>query len=96
MCGIAGIFHYQDFQRPVDRDLLLATTRTLAHRGPESGRGPAPPRPLDRAARGPGLGGLGRRQQVAEGDELALVAHAEVRAVDLDPKIGRASCRERV
>jgi asparagine synthase (glutamine-hydrolysing) len=35
MCGIAGIFHYQDFQRPVDRDLLLATTRTLAHRGPD-------------------------------------------------------------
>jgi asparagine synthase (glutamine-hydrolysing) len=35
MCGIAGIFHYQDFQRPVDRDLLLAATRTLAHRGPD-------------------------------------------------------------
>ena len=35
MCGIAGTFHYSDPQRPVDRSLLLAVTRTLAHRGPD-------------------------------------------------------------
>lgn len=35
MCGIAGIFHFTDPARPVDRAVLLAMTRTLAHRGPD-------------------------------------------------------------
>ena len=35
MCGIAGIFHYGDPDRRVDRDLLFRMTRTLAHRGPD-------------------------------------------------------------
>ena len=35
MCGITGTFHYSDPQRPIDRELLLAMTRTLAHRGPD-------------------------------------------------------------
>lgn len=36
MCGIAGIFHYAEPERPVDRDLLVRMTRTLAHRGPDA------------------------------------------------------------
>src|SRR5579863_2241194 len=36
MCGIAGIFHYADPDRPVDRDLLGRMTRILAHRGPDA------------------------------------------------------------
>jgi asparagine synthase (glutamine-hydrolysing) len=35
MCGIAGIFHYADPQRPVDPATLGAMTRSLAHRGPD-------------------------------------------------------------
>jgi asparagine synthase (glutamine-hydrolysing) len=35
MCGIAGIFHYAEPDRPVDRRLLVAMTRRLAHRGPD-------------------------------------------------------------
>src|SRR5579862_1504341 len=35
MCGIAGIFHYREPWRQVDRDLLLKMTRTLVHRGPD-------------------------------------------------------------
>jgi asparagine synthase (glutamine-hydrolysing) len=36
MCGIAGIFNYADPDRPVDRELLVRMTRTLAHRGPDA------------------------------------------------------------
>jgi asparagine synthase (glutamine-hydrolysing) len=36
MCGIAGIYHYADPNRPVDRDLLGRMTRVLAHRGPDA------------------------------------------------------------
>ena len=36
MCGIAGIFNYADPDRPVDRDLLVRMTRSLAHRGPDA------------------------------------------------------------
>lgn len=36
MCGIAGIFHYADPDRPIDRDLLGRMTRILAHRGPDA------------------------------------------------------------
>jgi asparagine synthase (glutamine-hydrolysing) len=35
MCGIAGIFHYAEPDKSVDRDLLLRMTRVLAHRGPD-------------------------------------------------------------
>lgn len=35
MCGIAGVFHYNDPGRTVDRDLLVAMTRTIRHRGPD-------------------------------------------------------------
>jgi asparagine synthase (glutamine-hydrolysing) len=35
MCGIAGIFHYADRATPVDRPLLAAMTRAVAHRGPD-------------------------------------------------------------
>jgi asparagine synthase (glutamine-hydrolysing) len=35
MCGIAGIFHYRDPDRPVDRKQLESMTRILAHRGPD-------------------------------------------------------------
>ncbi len=35
MCGIAGIFHYAEPDRPVSRDLLERMTRSLAHRGPD-------------------------------------------------------------
>jgi asparagine synthase (glutamine-hydrolysing) len=35
MCGIAGLFHYQDPERPVATEVLLAMTRALAHRGPD-------------------------------------------------------------
>lgn len=35
MCGIAGIFHYADQERPVDRALLERMTRLIAHRGPD-------------------------------------------------------------
>lgn len=38
MCGIAGIFHFADSNRPVDRDVLDTMTDSLAHRGPD-GRG---------------------------------------------------------
>jgi asparagine synthase (glutamine-hydrolysing) len=35
MCGIAGIFHYAEPDRPVDRNILETMTRILAHRGPD-------------------------------------------------------------
>lgn len=35
MCGIAGILNF-DRQRPVDRNLVAAMTRALAHRGPDA------------------------------------------------------------
>lgn len=35
MCGVAGIFHYGDPARQVDKGLLTAMTRRLAHRGPD-------------------------------------------------------------
>ncbi len=35
MCGIAGIFEFEDQSRPIDRRVLLAMTRSLAHRGPD-------------------------------------------------------------
>ena len=35
MCGLAGILHF-DRSHPVDRDLLLRMTRTVAHRGPDA------------------------------------------------------------
>lgn len=35
MCGIAGIFHYAEPDRPVDEQLLRRMTRVLAHRGPD-------------------------------------------------------------
>jgi asparagine synthase (glutamine-hydrolysing) len=35
MCGLAGIFHYADPDRPVDRAVLTRMTRALAHRGPD-------------------------------------------------------------
>jgi len=34
MCGIAGIFHFDD-HRAVDREVLVRMTRTLVHRGPD-------------------------------------------------------------
>lgn len=36
MCGIAGIYNYADPDRPVDRNLLVAMTRSIAHRGPDA------------------------------------------------------------
>jgi asparagine synthase (glutamine-hydrolysing) len=36
MCGIAGIFHYRDRDRPIDRDALVGMTRALSHRGPDA------------------------------------------------------------
>src|SRR5262249_12368252 len=35
MCGIAGIFHYDDSAPPVSRAELIRMTRSLAHRGPD-------------------------------------------------------------
>ncbi|MBK8696576.1 MAG: hypothetical protein IPN17_30995 [Deltaproteobacteria bacterium] len=35
MCGLAGIFHYADPDRTVDRAALTRMTRALAHRGPD-------------------------------------------------------------
>lgn len=35
MCGIAGIYHYADPTRSVDRNVLVRMTRALAHRGPD-------------------------------------------------------------
>ncbi|MFO0607354.1 MAG: asparagine synthase (glutamine-hydrolyzing) [Polyangiales bacterium] len=35
MCGIAGIYHYADPGRAVDRAVLTRMTRALAHRGPD-------------------------------------------------------------
>jgi asparagine synthase (glutamine-hydrolysing) len=35
MCGIAGVFHYRQPERPVDRAELARMTRALAHRGPD-------------------------------------------------------------
>jgi asparagine synthase (glutamine-hydrolysing) len=35
MCGIAGVFHYEDPARPVDVPVLRAMTESLAHRGPD-------------------------------------------------------------
>ncbi|MDP1921624.1 MAG: asparagine synthase (glutamine-hydrolyzing) [Myxococcales bacterium] len=35
MCGIAGVFHYAQPERPVDRELLTRMTRVLHHRGPD-------------------------------------------------------------
>jgi len=48
MCGVTGVFHYRDQDRPVDRAILLSMTRSIAHRGPD-GEGTY-------AARGIGLG----------------------------------------
>jgi len=36
MCGIAGIFHYAEPERPIDRNLLEAMTRSIEHRGPDA------------------------------------------------------------
>ncbi len=36
MCGIAGIYHYAEPDKPIDRDLLVRMTRSLAHRGPDA------------------------------------------------------------
>ena len=36
MCGLAGIFHFDEPTRPVDLRILTAMTRTLAHRGPDA------------------------------------------------------------
>jgi asparagine synthase (glutamine-hydrolysing) len=38
MCGIAGLYHYADLGRQVDRNLLVRMTRMLAHRGPDDER----------------------------------------------------------
>ncbi len=35
MCGVAGVFHYAEPEREVDRDALTRMTRTLRHRGPD-------------------------------------------------------------
>jgi asparagine synthase (glutamine-hydrolysing) len=35
MCGIVGLVHYREPDRPIDAELLRAMTRTLAHRGPD-------------------------------------------------------------
>src|SRR5689334_1312367 len=35
MCGIAGIFNYADPDRSIDRNLLVAMTRSIEHRGPD-------------------------------------------------------------
>lgn len=35
MCGIAGIFHFEDQSRPIDESVLGAMTQSLAHRGPD-------------------------------------------------------------
>lgn len=35
MCGVAGIFHYAEPDRPIDVDLLTRMTRAIAHRGPD-------------------------------------------------------------
>jgi asparagine synthase (glutamine-hydrolysing) len=35
MCGIAGIYHYGEPGRPVDRAVVVRMTRALAHRGPD-------------------------------------------------------------
>src|SRR5262245_19771685 len=35
MCGIAGRFNY-DPHRPIDRDLMVAMTDAVAHRGPDA------------------------------------------------------------
>ncbi len=35
MCGIAGVFHYRDPERPIELGLLSAMTASLAHRGPD-------------------------------------------------------------
>lgn len=35
MCGLVGIFHYSDPERPVDRGPLQVATRRLRHRGPD-------------------------------------------------------------
>ncbi len=37
MCGIAGIFHYAEPDRPIDRSLLEAMTKAIEHRGPDAG-----------------------------------------------------------
>jgi asparagine synthase (glutamine-hydrolysing) len=36
MCGIAGIFHYAEPDRPIDRNLLEAMTLAIEHRGPDA------------------------------------------------------------
>src|SRR5688572_21386495 len=35
MCGLAGVFHYGEPDRPVDEALLVRMTRSIAHRGPD-------------------------------------------------------------
>src|SRR5438270_10256480 len=35
MCGVAGIFHYADRTRSVERAELLRMTRRIVHRGPD-------------------------------------------------------------
>ena len=34
MCGVAGVFHYRQHDRPVDRAIVARMTDALAHRGP--------------------------------------------------------------
>jgi asparagine synthase (glutamine-hydrolysing) len=35
MCGFAGLFHYREPERQIDRALLLRMTQALEHRGPD-------------------------------------------------------------
>src|SRR5215472_6558390 len=35
MCGVTGIFHYAEPDRPADRAALVRMTRALRHRGPD-------------------------------------------------------------
>src|SRR5260370_13411252 len=35
MCGVTGIFHYGEPDRPADRAALVRMTRALRHRGPD-------------------------------------------------------------
>src|SRR5262245_19732955 len=35
MCGVAGIFHYDDDRQAVDRHALVRMTRRMSHRGPD-------------------------------------------------------------
>ena len=73
MCGLAGILHF-DRSHPVDRDLLLRMTRSIAHRGPDAeglqvygnvGLGHRPPVPRKAAV-------ATRRRVEADHDRLPL------------------------